>query len=135
MTHDEHAHPPGGDPPPTAFAMRGSLTLQGIGSDTELRAAADAFLSELTGCLREQGCRLIGHIKGVFEAGGEKGELFFSVTSFDQKTRYKGKLTGSLEDIDFALNVIVYGVEAEKIEPLVLEGFGKHLGVVSPHSR
>jgi len=133
MTHDEHAHPPGGDPPPTAFATRGSLTLRGIGSDTELRGAADAFLSELTGCLREQGCRLIGHIKGVYEAG-DKGQLFFSVISFDQKVRYKGKLTGSFERIDFALNVIVYGVKAEKIEPLVLEGLRRHFGGVSPHS-
>ena len=132
MIHEEHAHPPGEDPPPTAFATRGSLTLRGIGSDRELRGAADAFLSELKGCLREQGCRLIGHIKGVFEAG-EKGQLFFSVTSFDQKTRYKGKLTGSLEEIDFALNVIVYGVEGEKIEPLVQEGLRRHFGGVSPY--
>jgi hypothetical protein len=134
MTHDEHAHPPGGDPSPTAYARRGTVTLQGIGSDTTLRAALDAFLSELTGSLREQGCKLIGHIKGVFEAG-EKGQLFFSVTSFDQKTGYKGKLTGSLEEIDFALNVIVYGIERDRVEPLVLEGFRKHLGDVSPHSQ
>jgi len=134
MTHDEHAHPPGGDPLPTTYAKQGTLTLQGIGSDTELRTAADAFLSELTRLLREQGCKLIGHIKGVFEAG-ENGQLFFSVTSFDQKARYKGKLTGSFERMDFALNVIVYGVEAEKIEPLVLERFRRHLGDVSPHSK
>ena len=130
MTHDEHAHPPGEDPPPTAYAKRGTLTLQGIGSEKALRGAVDAFLSELTRSLSEQGCKLIGHIKGVFEAG-EKGQLFLSVTSFDQKTRYKGKLTGSFETIDFALNVIVYGVESEKIEPLVLEGLRRHLGDVS----
>jgi hypothetical protein len=130
MTHDEHAHPPGGDPRPTAYAKRGTLTLQGIGSETALRAAVDAFLSELTRSLSEQGCKLIGHIKGVFEAG-RKGQLFLSVTSFDQKTRYKGKLTGSFETIDFALNVIVYGVESQRIEPLVLEGLRRHLGDVS----
>jgi hypothetical protein len=134
MTHDEHAHPPGGDPPPTAYAKRGTLTLQGIWSETALRAAVDAFLSELTRSLSEQGCKLIGHIKGVFEAG-EKGQLFFSVTSFDQKTRYKGKLTGSIETIDFALNVIVYGVESLKIESLALEGLRSHLGDVSRDSR
>ena len=48
MTHDEHAHPPGEDPPPTAYAKRGTLTLQGIGSEAALLAAVDAFLSELT---------------------------------------------------------------------------------------
>jgi len=130
MTHDEHPHPPAGGPPPAAFAKRGTLALWGIGSETALRAAVDAFLSELTRALSEQGCKLIGHIKGVFEAG-EQGQLFLSVTSFDQKTRYKGKLTGSFETIDFALNVIVYGVESDRIEPLVLAGLRRHLGDVS----
>jgi hypothetical protein len=134
MTHDEHAHPPGGDPPPTAYAKRGTLSLKEIESETALRAAVDAFLSELTRSLRKQGCKLIGHIKGVFEAG-EKGQLFLSVTSFDEKARYKGKLTGSFEEIDFALNVIVYGIENDRIEPLVLEGLRRHLGHLSPDSR
>lgn len=134
MTHDEHAHPPGGDPPPTAYAKRGTLSLQEIGSEAALRTAVDAFVSELTRSLSERGCKLIGHIKGVFESG-EKGQLFLSVTSFDQKARCKGKLTGSFEEIDFALNVIVYGVESEKIEPLVLEGLRRHLGDLSPDSQ
>jgi hypothetical protein len=110
------------------------LTLQGIGSDTALRAALDTFLSELTRSLREQGCKLIGHIKGVFETG-TKGQLVFSVISFDQKTRYKGKLTGSFDTIDFALNVIVYGIQSDEIEPLVLEGLRRHLGEVSLQSQ
>jgi hypothetical protein len=134
MTYDEHAHPPGGDAPPTAYAKRGTLSLREIGSEAALRAAVDAFLSELTHSLRKQGCKLIGHIKGVFEAG-ENGQLFLSVTSFDEKARYKGKLTGSFETIDFALNVIVYGVEREKIEPLVLEGLRRHLGDVARDRR
>ena len=124
MTHDDHAHrPPDGDPQPTAYALHGTLTLPGPLSETDLRKGVDAFLAELTRSLREQGCRLIGHIKGILEAG-DKGHLFFSVTSFEQRTRFKGGLTGEHEKIDLTLNVIVYGVGSGEVEQLVLEGLG-----------
>ena len=135
MTHDDHSHPPpAGDPQPTAYALQSKLSLPGPLSETDLRKGVDAFLSELTRSLREQGCRLIGHIKGIFEAG-DKGHLFFSVTSFEQRTRFKGGLTGIAEKLDFALNVIVYGVGSERVERLVLEGLRKHLGEVAHDSQ
>lgn len=128
MTHNDHAHrPPDGDPQPTAYALHGTLTLPGPLSETDLRKGVDAFLAELTRSLREQGCGLIGHIKGILEAG-DKGHLFFSVTAFEQRTRFKGGLKGEHEKIDFTLNVIVYGVGSERIERLVLEGLREHLG-------
>ncbi len=130
MTHDDHAHPPpDGDPHPAAYALRGTLTLPGPWSETEIRVGVDAFLAELTRSLREQGCRLIGHIKGILETG-EKDHLFFSVTSFEQRTRFKGGLTGRPVKIDFTLNVIVYGVGIGEIEQLVLEGLRRHVGQV-----
>jgi hypothetical protein len=131
MTHSDHAHPPpDGSLEPTAYALRGTLTLPGPWSETELRKGVDAFLAELTRSLREQGCRLIGHIKGILDTG-DKGHLFFSVTSFEQRTRFKGGLTGEYEKIDLTLNVIVYGVGSGEIEQLVLEGLRKHLGEVA----
>ncbi len=131
MTHDDHAHPPpDGDPQPTAYALQSTLSLPGPLSETDLRKGVDAFLAELTRSLREQGCRLIGHIKGIL-ATGDKGHLFFSVTSFEQRTRFKGGLTGIAEKLDFTLNVIVYGVGSERIERLVLEGLRRHLSEVA----
>ena len=131
MTHNDHAHPPpGGDSQPTAYALSGRLRLSGAWPETEVRKGVDAFLAELTLSLRELGCRLIGHIKGILEAG-EKGHLFFSVTSFEQRTRFKGGLTGIAEELDFTLNVIVYGVDSDEIERLVLEGLREHLGEVA----
>lgn len=128
MSRDDHPHPPADrDPRPSACARRGSLALRVPCSEKELRVALDGFLGDLTGFLREQGCRLIGHIKGMLEAG-EKGHLFFSVTSFEEEARYKGGLTGELTEVDFTVNVIVYGVDTEKIDPAVLEGLRRHFG-------
>jgi hypothetical protein len=131
MTHDDHAHPPpDGDPQPTAYALQSTLSLPGPLSETDLRKGVDAFLAELTRSLREQGCRLIGHIKGILETG-DKGHLFFSVTSFEQRTRFKGELTGVPEKMDLTLNVIVYGVGSGDVEQLVVGGLRKHLGEVA----
>ena len=135
MTHDDHAQPPpDGDAQPTAYALQSTLSLPGPLSETDLRKGVDAFLAELTRSLREQGCRLIGHIKGILEAG-DKGHLFFSVTSFEQRTRFKGGLTGEHEKMDLTLNVIVYGVGSGEIERLVLEGLREHLGEVAHDSQ
>lgn len=128
MTRSDHAHPPpDGDPQPTAYALQSTLSLPGSLSETGLRKGVDAFLAELTRSLRAQGCRLIGHIKGILETE-EKGHLFFSVTSFDQKTRFKGGLTGEYEKIDLTLNVIVYGIGSGEVEQLVRQGLLAHLG-------
>jgi hypothetical protein len=118
------------DREPTAYARKGTLRLEQQMSAADLRAASASFLSELTLSLQEEGCRLIGHIKGILEAG-DQGQLFFSVTSFGQVPRYKGELAGGFEQIAFTLNVIVYGVGSERIEQLVLAGVRKHLGEVS----
>jgi hypothetical protein len=131
MTHDDHARPPSdGDLEPTVYARKGTLRFTQQMSTAKLQAALESFLSELTRALQEEGCRLIGHIKGIFERG-DRGQLFFSVTSFEQSPRYKGRLTGHFEQIAFTLNVIVYGVASERIEELVLAGVRRHLGEVT----
>ena len=131
MSHDDHVQsPPEGDPQPTAYALRGALKLPGAWSEAELRKGIDLFLAGLTSSLRERGCRLIGHIKGILETG-DKGHLFFSVTSFEQKTRFKGETAGEYEKVGLTLNVIVYGVGNDEVEQLVLEGLSTHLGEVA----
>jgi hypothetical protein len=132
MTHDDYTHPPpDSDPQPTAYALRGTLTLAEPWSEAEVRKGVDAFLAELGHALREQGCRLIGHIKGILETG-DKGHLLFSVTTFDQKTRFKGGLSGKQEKMDLSLNVIVYGIDSGEIEQLVRQGLLAHLGESDP---
>ena len=134
MTHNDREHtPPDGEPQPTAYALQGTLSLPGPLSEADLRKGVGAFLAQLTRALKAQGCRLIGHIKGILETE-DKGHLFFSLTSFGQRTRFKGGLTGEHEQMDLTLNVIVYGVGSHEIERLVLEGLRKHLGEISKGS-
>lgn len=106
---------------PAVYALRGQLSLGADWSEEQIRSALDSFLLDLTFSLRKHGCSLIGHIKGILEAG-ENGHLFFSVTSFEQRARFKGALSGRYEKMNLTLNVIVYGVEEEKIKELVLTG-------------
>ena len=135
MTRDDHPHPPpDGDPQPTAYALHGALTLPDPWSAAALRKGVDAFLAELTRSLQGKGCSLIGHIKGILETG-DKGHLFFSVTSFEQRPRFKGELSGEYEKIDLTINVIVYGVGREEIEKLAIAGIQRHLGEVSQRGK
>ena len=126
MTHDDHTlPPPDGEPQPTAYALHGTLTLAEPWSETEVRKGVDAFFAELTRSLRELGCLLIGHIKGLLAVEGS-GHLFFSLTSFGEKARYKGELTGKIAKARLTINVIVYGVEQRIVERAVQEGFRRH---------
>jgi hypothetical protein len=131
MTREDREHvPPEGDALPTAYAQNGTLHLRRPWSEAELQKGIDVFLSEITLSLKQQGCLLIGHIKGALEHG-EKGHLFFSVTSFEQRARFKGGLTGRVKKLDLTLNVIVYGVDGEEVERLVREGLERYIGEFS----
>jgi hypothetical protein len=85
----------------------------------------DAFLSGLTFFLQEEGCPLIGHIKGVIEVK-EGGQVYFSITSFGEKIRYRGSLVGKTQNASLTINVIVYGVKREIIEKCVHESLKTH---------
>jgi len=87
---------------------------------SEVQERIDGFLGALRSFLRENGCRLIGHIKGML-AAGESGRLYFSVTSFDDDPRYKGKLDGEISEAELSMNVIVYGVGEAPVEKAARE--------------
>jgi hypothetical protein len=85
-----------------------------------LKDRTDKFLSALKSFLIRSGCRLIGHIKGMVESNG--GYLAFSITSFEEEARYKGKISGEIMGATLLLNVIVYGVDEGLIEKEVIHG-------------
>ena len=111
---------------PTVYAQEVNLTLEVPLSASELQGKIDAFLSELTRSLKGDGCKLIGHIKGLLEVEGND-HLFFSITSFEEKARYKGELTHEIARAKLTINVIVYGVEQRSVERAVREGLERHL--------
>lgn len=84
----------------------------------EISERIDAFLSDLMNFLRDNGCKLIGHIKGLLDAA-DRGQLFFSITSFDEAPRYKGGIDGQIAEAELSINVIVYGIDQEPIETAV----------------
>jgi len=106
---DEHA---GAVPAVVAFRAQLSFTSP-LGAD-ELRHRLDAAMADLASDLRSAGCTLVGHIKGVLDAG-EHGAAFFSVTALDHEPDWRGGLSGPVAGATLTMNVIVYGVEPERI--------------------
>jgi len=94
--------------------------------DDELHGKIDAFMSALTSSLQNEGCKLIGHIKGLLEVEGNE-HLFFSVTSFEEKVSYKGGLPQDILKAKLTINVIVYGVEQASVHRAISEGLEKHV--------
>jgi hypothetical protein len=111
---------------PTVSAQEVNLTLKVPLSASELLGRIDAFMSGLTCSLQADGCKLIGHIKGLLEVEGN-GHLFFSITSFEDKVRYRGELTHEIARAKLTINVIVYGVEQRSVERAVREGLERHV--------
>ncbi len=92
----------------------------------EMKDILNAFTADLVAALQENGCLLIGHIKGVIR-GEDAGSLFFSLTSFEEIPDFKGTLQRHLVTGHLTINVIVYGV-AELIAVSILEEMiGRHL--------
>ena len=111
---------PGKDEHPAACSMQIDLEFENRLPSAEIQARLDAFLSDLTTFLKDNGCKLIGHIKGLLDAGKNE-QLFFSITSFDEGTRYKGDISGEFEKAKLSMNVIVYGIEEESINGAIQE--------------
>jgi hypothetical protein len=74
--------------------------------------------------LKEAGCTMIGHIKGILEDGASP-PLFFSITSLDGDVQLKG---GPLKEGELILNitVIVAGLEKAEVEKLLTDTFAEH---------
>ena len=125
MTKEIYLKSPDGVIKPAVYALQEWLSFGVYRSEDQIRDALDSFLNNLTVSLKNNGCKLIGHIKGMLDAG-ENGHLFFSVTSFEQRAQFKGSLSGKCEKINLTLNVIVFGVDEETIKELVLNGL-KHI--------
>jgi hypothetical protein len=119
-TADDHAHP-------TACARRWRLGFDEAISSIDLRSRTDRLLSALAGGLEARGARLIGHIKGLIDAG-ENGHFVFSLTSFEEAARFKGEMKGGVADAVLTINVIAYGIEEKTVEEMLEEAFIRCFG-------
>jgi hypothetical protein len=112
---------------PAVYAREVSFTLAEPRSGSDWESRLDNFLTGLVKSLRQAGCSLIGHIKGVLETG-EDSRLFFSLTTFQGPPHYKGQLSGSSSHGCLTINVIVYGVDVDILEGAVNEGIARQFG-------
>lgn len=116
---------------PTVCAQEVGLAFKVPLSAAELHGRIDAFMSALTRSLQEDGCKLIGHIKGLLEVEGNE-HLFFSVTSFEEKASYKGELYQEISKAKLTINVIVYGVEQATVGRAIREELERHVMTEGP---
>jgi hypothetical protein len=76
-----------------------------------------SFLADFVARLMDEGCTMIGHIKGML-SGEEGNRLFFSVTTPDGGSGLRGGPLHSNEHLSLAINVIVAGVKEDNIGKL-----------------
>lgn len=119
LTDDHQMHP-------TIYARKISIVFDAVMQERDLKSGTEKFLTELILDLRNEGCKLIGHIKGLFTAD-VKGHLMFSVTSFAETAHFKGKLHAGITRAFLTVNVIVYGVGLTIVEDAFTKAFRKHL--------
>jgi hypothetical protein len=121
-------------PVPTIYAGEFRVHFPEPINDRELKERISTFLASLLDFLYSQGCRLIGHIKGLVltEKGGF---LLLSTTSFLVKDAFKGNLPALTSKANLTLNVMVFGVSEEKIRGFVEQEVQKIFLVLSTVSK
>jgi len=85
------------------------------------------FLQSLIRKLREGGCTMVGHIKGMLEDGGPS-PLFFSVTSLEAEPQFKGGPLRTAERFALSITVIVASIGEAEIGRLIAESLSEVSG-------
>ena len=78
------------------------------------------FLSAFAVALREGGCTMVGHIKGMVEDEGPS-PLFFSLTSLDSDPQYKGGPLQPRSRLTLSMNIIVAGICKDEADRILAE--------------
>ncbi len=98
--------------PPTAYAYCFDIPF-----NDDFSKKMSAALKKISLELEQAGCKLIGHIKAVAKCPG--GYLLFSITTAGQIPNIKGRLPRKTEELEVALNVIVYGISHDIVKEIV----------------
>lgn len=103
---------------PTVYTQEMHLDLRQFHTGKQLKTNLTFALMELTEKLQENGCRLIGHIKGIIEFMETGSALFFSITNFKQKPFFLGKTGDGDKEALLTVNVIIYGISEEVVREI-----------------
>ncbi|MEW6553791.1 MAG: hypothetical protein AB1384_05855 [Actinomycetota bacterium] len=88
--------------------------------------ALRGLLGSLVQALREGGCTMVGHIKGMLEDGGPS-PLFFSVTSLEAEPQIKGGPLAAQAGLTLSITAIVAGIGEEEAARLLSGSLGEYL--------
>ncbi|MDY6796866.1 MAG: hypothetical protein SWK76_16520 [Actinomycetota bacterium] len=98
-------------------AVAGEYELS-VPAEGELRQALGEAMSHMLKGLRERGCTMMGHIKGIL-SDASSPPLFLSITIMENNLRFKGGPIGGEDRLPLALNVIVADVDEEVIDDML----------------
>lgn len=88
--------------------------------------ALAGFLLDLARRLRDSGCSMVGHIKGMLGGSGA-GPLYFSLTTFEGPPRFQGGPPDRHGERELSVTAIVAGVDraaaARVLESAVRDNF------------
>ncbi len=88
----------------------------------ELKGLISRFIVDLTTALRDEGCKLIGHIKGRVKLGDGE-QLFFNTTTFNREPSFQGDLKRMILNCDMTINIIVYGISEKDVSRIYERAF------------
>lgn len=74
----------------------------------------NSVLIDFSRVLKEEGCRLIGHVKVLIRSGAEE-HLFISLTSFDRLPASKGRMEKEISSMLLTVNAVVYGLSEDRV--------------------
>jgi hypothetical protein len=103
---------------PSVFSLTINLSFEPAIAAETIRSKVERVLEKITVELKKHGCKLIGHIKALLDVGPD-GNLFFSITEFDKKTKSKGRVVGPIGNAEFKLNIIVFQIKNDDIKKIV----------------
>jgi len=101
-----------------AYAGRIHVRFRKPRSGAHIQSLMQDFMSRTAIGCGEAGASLIGHIKCIVEADNG-GYLVCSATDSSGRVRCRGSLKDGAYDLDLVLNVLLYGLDREKIEEVV----------------
>lgn len=83
-----------------------------------MASTLESVLADLAQTLEQEGCRLIGHIKALAHSHPQ-GHLYASLVSLEQGVSLRGELPSTWQEVRLTLNLIVYGLEQERLPALL----------------
>jgi hypothetical protein len=104
---------------PAVFAARAALVFDPPARPGRIEAAVTGFIAALSEGLVGAGCTLVGHIKGIVAADGDRGDLAFHATTLDAAPTLNGNLAGDVDGATLTINVIVFGVDEASLPAMV----------------